>query len=623
MLLHGVPDADIQLEDTLLHPQHREAGELERFDRVIANPPFSQKYTTSNMEHKERFRWGWAPTTGKKADLMFAQHMLSVCRPRGMVATVMPNGVLFRGSGEKDIRKKFLDEDLIETIIGLPQNLFYGAGIPACILVMRPNLSGLAENPNKPVDRRGKVLFINADAEFYAGRAQNYLRPEHIQKIASTFERFEDVPGYSRRVPLAEIKGEANDYNLNIRRYVDNSPPPEPHDVPAHLVGGVPVAEVTSERPLIDALDFDPSQIFVVRASDAGYFDFDPSIADRAALRSLVESDAGVRARLDGLRQALSVWWSDHSARLADLPSQRNLNAVRAEFLDTFVAALLPLGVLDHFKLAGVIASWWTETLPDFKTLVENGFAGVIDGWVDAIADAVEDDDATGPSFDPFGHKLVLRTMADYLERIALARAEIARLKGQKEVFEQSNAPEDADEEELENWNYAKDMERKIREIKVESRDRFRELGKLERSAAKARATDVDRKAAIDARARLRPILDELAGFDAELAPYDQIKRELTEARGLYRELTNAFVNELRTRCAALNEEEQRTLVLELFAGDVQMALGAAATKKRQLLSEFIEGLWHKYRVTLTDLSARGHHSDKQLKTLVEALGYR
>lgn len=156
MLLHGVPGADIQLQDTLLHPMHRDGGELERFDRVIANPPFSQNYSTSNMEFKERFRWGWAPTTGKKGDLMFAQHMLAVCKERGMVATVMPHGVLFRGGAEKEIRKKFLEQDLIEAVIGLPPNLFYGAGIPACILVMRPNLSGRSPNPNKPPHARAR-----------------------------------------------------------------------------------------------------------------------------------------------------------------------------------------------------------------------------------------------------------------------------------------------------------------------------------------------------------------------------------------------------------------------------------------------------------------------------------
>ena len=489
MLLHGVPGADIQLADTLLHPMHREAGELERFDRVIANPPFSQNYTRSSMEFPERFRWGWCPTTGKKGDLMFAQHMLAVCKPGGMVTTVMPHGVLFRGGAEKEIRQKFLAQDLIEAIIGLPPNLFYGAGIPACILVMRPNLTGQSPNPNKPESRRGQVLFINADAEFHAGRAQNYLRPEHVEKIVSTFDRFEDVPGYARRVSLEEIGSPANDWNLNIRRYVDNSPPPEPHDVRAHLQGGVPVAEVQAKRPLFDALGFDPTHAFTARTNDAAYFDFAPALADRSAIRTLVENDAGVQARAQALRDALTAWWDAHAARLADLPARRDLNAVRAEFLDSFVAALSPLGVLDRFKLAGVIATWWTDTLPDFKTLLENGFPGVIDGWVDAIADAVEDDEAAGPAFDPFAHKLVRHTMADYLNKIATAKADIARLKGEKEAFEQSNAPDDADEEELANWNYAKDLERQIRELKAEHKDALKELARLERAAARARAT--------------------------------------------------------------------------------------------------------------------------------------
>ncbi len=265
MLLHGVPGADIQLADTLLHPMHRDGGELERFDRVIANPPFSQNYTRSSMEFPERFRWGWCPTSGKKGDLMFAQHMLAVCKPGGIVATVMPHGVLFRGGAEKEIRRKWLEQDLVEAVIGLPPNLFYGAGIPACILVLRPNLSGQPPNPHKPAERRGQVLFINADAEFHAGRAQNYLRPEHIEKIVSTFDRFEDVPGYARRVALAEIGGPANDWNLNIRRYVDNSPPPEPHDVRAHLLGGVPVAEVEAKRALFKALGFAASHAFVAK----------------------------------------------------------------------------------------------------------------------------------------------------------------------------------------------------------------------------------------------------------------------------------------------------------------------------------------------------------------------
>jgi type I restriction enzyme M protein len=622
MLLHGIRGADIRLEDTLLHPQHRDAGEMERFHRVIANPPFSQNYTRTGMEYPERFRWGWCPTLGKKGDLMFAQHMLAVCQPGGMVATVMPHGVLFRGGAEKEIRKKFIEQDLIEAVIGLPPNLFYGAGIPACILIMRPNLAGRSPNPDKPAARRGRILFINADTEFHAGRAQNYLRPEHIEKIVSTYDRIDDVPGYARAVPIEEIAGPDNDFNLNIRRYVDNAPPPEPQDVRAHLLGGVPAAEVEAKRELFAAVGFDPRHIFIPRSVDAVYLDFAASLTDRAAIRPLVENDTGVHTRSQALSDALTAWWIARAPHLADLPARRNLNAVRREFLDSFVDALLPLGAIDRFKLAGVIASWWTDTLPDFKTLIENGFCGVIDGWVDAVADALEDDEAAGPAFDPFGHKLVLRMMADYLEHIAAAKADIVRFKGEKEAFEQSNAPEDMEEEELANWNYAKDFERQKRELKSENREAMKALVKLERAAAKPRATDADRRAAAKAKAALQPVFDQLAAIEEALAPYEQIKTDLAAARSCFRALTAAFTDELKTRCNALSDDEKRALVLELFAQDVQVGLDAAVVEKRQELIQFVERLWDEYRVTLADMHRERDNVQIKLEGHLKLLDY-
>ena len=132
---------------------------------------------------------------------MFVQHMHSVLKDDGMMATVIPHGVLFRGGGEKEIRSAFVDEDLIEAIISLPENLFYGASIGACILVMRAKGA-------KPADRKGKVLFINADREYDSGRAQNYLRPEHIEKIANTFDAFKDVEGYAKVVTIQNLQEE-------------------------------------------------------------------------------------------------------------------------------------------------------------------------------------------------------------------------------------------------------------------------------------------------------------------------------------------------------------------------------------------------------------------------------
>ncbi len=625
MILHGISGADIQREDTLLHPLHRDGGELERFDRVIANPPFSQNYSTTNMEFKERFRWGWCPTSGKKGDLMFAQHMLATCKPNGMVATVMPHGVLFRGGEEGKIRQKFVEQDLIEAVISLPPNLFYGAGIPACILIMRPNISGKSPNPGKPKERRGQILFINADAEFHAGRAQNYVRPEHVEKIVSTFDRFDDIPGYARRVSLAEISNEVNDFNLNIRRYVDNSPPPEPHDVRAHLLGGVPVAEVEAKRPLFAALGFDPHHAFAARKGDKTYCDFAPALADRAALRSLMETDDGVQFRLVAVREHLTAWWTKHSPRLAKLPEHRELTRVRTEFLESFVTALGQNGdgkapLLDRFKLAGVIATWWTDTLPDFKTLLENGFPGVMEGWVDAIADAVEDDESAGPTIDPFSHKLVRRVMSDYLARIAAAKSDIARLKGEKEAFETQNTPED--EEEAADWNYAKELEKRIRDLKSENRDALKELAKLERVATKARASDDDQKAFAAARAKLKSVLDEIAAAEDELKPYEAIKQKLAEARARYRELVDEFVNELRSRCDVMNEKQKRTLVLELFAQDAQSGLDASVAEKRQELTRCLENLWDKYSTPLDRISASRDETSKALSNSLKKLGY-
>jgi type I restriction enzyme M protein len=620
MILHGIHDADIQREDTLLHPLHREGGELERFDRVITNPPFSQNYTRSEMEFPERFDWGWCLTTGKKGDLMFAQHMLAVCKPGGMVATVMPHGVLFRGGEEKKIRQKFVEQDLIDTIIGLPPNLFYGAGIPACILVMRPNLSKKAPNPNKPQEHRGKILFINADAEYYAGRAQNYLRPEHIEKVVSTFDRYDDVTAYARGVDLDEIR--ANDFNLNIRRYVDNSPPPEPHDVRAHLHGGVPVAEVEVKHDLFASLGFDPSHTFIPRSEDNRYFDFSPSITARSVFRQLVESDSGVLARAQTLHDAFAEWWTEHAPHLAQLPGGRGLNTERTELLESFVAALEPQGMLDHFKLAGVIATWWAETLPDLKTLLENGFPAVIDGWVDAIADALEEDEDGGPAFDPFGHKLVRTLMADVIERIANAKSDIASLKTEKETFEQSNQPEDADEEELASWNYAKDLERQIKELKGEHRNAFKELNKLEKVSQKEKATDADRTAFSQARTRLEPVFDQLVTLEGALSPYEQIKRQLAEARARYQSLVATFIGQLKARCSVKTDDQKQALVLDLMAEDAKSGLDAVVAARRQELIRFLENLWDKYWVTIKSIENDRDETTNNLFKLLRKIGY-
>jgi type I restriction enzyme M protein len=213
MLLHGLPDARIEKGDTIRDPKLREGGELMLFDRVIANPPFSlDEWGQEVAEHDAygRFRFGVPPNT--KGDLAFVQHMIATTNTNGIVGVVMPHGVLFRGAAEGAIRKGILREDLVEAVVGLPVNLFYGTGIPAAILVI---------NRAKKAERRGKVLFIEGSREFGSGTNQNRLRAQDVEKIVATFRSFADVPKYARVVALEEI--EKNDFNLNMSRYIETA----------------------------------------------------------------------------------------------------------------------------------------------------------------------------------------------------------------------------------------------------------------------------------------------------------------------------------------------------------------------------------------------------------------
>jgi type I restriction enzyme M protein len=221
MLLHGMSDARIEKGDTIRDPKLRDSGELMLFDRVIANPPFSLDEwgrETAERDPYGRFRFGLPPKT--KGDLAFVQHMVATTNAHGMVGVVMPHGVLFRGAAEGEIRKALLQQDLVEAVVGLPTNLFYGTGIPAAILVF---------NRSKRAARQGRVLFIEASRGFKQGTTQNYLREEDVREIVSTFHAFKDVEKFARVVSVIDI--EKNDFSLNISRYVETADAMEKIDV--------------------------------------------------------------------------------------------------------------------------------------------------------------------------------------------------------------------------------------------------------------------------------------------------------------------------------------------------------------------------------------------------------
>ena len=304
MFLHGVLNADIRKGDTIRDPQHIDSGRLMTFDRVIANPPFSlAKWGKEEADSDSfgRFRYGTPPKdTG---DLAFVQHMISSLNSEGRMGVVVPHGVLFRGASEKVIRKGILDDDLLEAVIGLPPALFYGTGIPAALLII---------NKKKDVHRKNKVIFINGELDYQEGKNQNKLRDEDIEKILTTFDAYENVKRYAKVVSLNEIS--ENDYNLNIRRYADTSPPPEIFDVRAILHGGVPVREIEDDYIQETLQGMDVSCIFNRR--DADYYDWKSEIESKEQIRDFLKTDdQQVIAQFER-------WWDKYRVSLHELDTK-------------------------------------------------------------------------------------------------------------------------------------------------------------------------------------------------------------------------------------------------------------------------------------------------------------
>ena len=432
MLLHGIRDADLRNEDTLASPEHVRDGELERFDRVITNPPFSQNYDRAGLAHPERFVYGYTPEDGKKADLMFLQHMLAVLKPEGIVATVIPHGVLFRGGAEATIRRGIIEDDRLDTVIGLGPNLFYATGIPAAILILRAKGS-------KPPERRGRVLFINADRDYRQGRAQNHVRPRDEQKITAAYRDFADIDGFARVVTIDELAD--NDFNCNIRRYADNSPPPEPQDVRAHLHGGVPTPEIKAAKELLDRAGLSALEVLFADRGD-GYADWSHDIA----------SPEGRTAAHDAIGHAVSQqargnpwprWWQDTvEPMLCSLPGQSSLVGLHQQLVEDFAARMTPTG-MDRFDAVGMAATWWQDSFNELQTAANRGWKAVIEAWL-TTAEASHDDKNAPDLTKQLAVKLLAASqLASRTELTAELSSLDAEIKAAEATGEEDDEPDD------------------------------------------------------------------------------------------------------------------------------------------------------------------------------------
>jgi type I restriction enzyme M protein len=367
MILHDFPTANILSGNTLAAPKFKDGESLRTYDYVVANPPFSDKTWSTGLTLGEsgkgdpfqRFAWGVPPA--KQGDYAYLLHIIRSMKSTGKAACILPHGVLFRGNAEAVIRQQLVRSGILKGIIGLPANLFYGTGIPACILVL---------DKENAAARKG-VFMIDASKGFIKDGAKNRLREQDIHRIVDTFTRQIDTPGYARMVPLDEIADPKNDYNLNLPRYIDSTSPEDLQDIEGHLRGGIPERDLDALADYWRVLPGVRAALF--ESLRPGYArlklplpEVRPAILNHPEFAAFQQT---VAQRFDGWRAAAS---RQLTAFGKDGHPKTLIERIAEDLLATFRTAPL----LDAYDVYQHLMDYWASAMQDDAYLI------AADGWV-------------------------------------------------------------------------------------------------------------------------------------------------------------------------------------------------------------------------------------------------
>jgi type I restriction enzyme M protein len=584
MLFHEIFDAEVEQGDTLDDPQHIENGELKRFDIVLANPPFSENYADIT-KHKDRFLLDMPKK--KKADFMFVQHMVSVLKDSGRMAVVMPHGVLFRGGEERSYRKHLIKKGLLEAVIGLPQGLFYGTGIPASVLVIN----------KASAHKRAQVLFINADREYKEGKNQNKLRPEDIAKISYTYRKKQELEGYARLVSHDELAKE--DYNCNIRRYVDNSPPPEPHDVHAHLYGGMPTTEVEA---LQDYWENYPNLVADLFANHKkGYKKFKASLKSKEAVRSLVQEHNDLIEKRKKYEQAIKNWWKANVPSLQALPGKHNVFELHREFAKSISEKFSKLGILDLNKSRGAFASFWDLLETDLKSVSASGWN----------AELIPADD------------ILLSQFPDYLDTL---KANEARRDELEALFQEVNDLEEGEfnEEEYEVFpkEILKEEKEKLKTLKAEANKRKKEITALTiRIKANSDTAALKTKLA-DAQEQEQDLLKRAQEIESKLQGHSKLEQELRAVKAEIKASKDDLEELVEKAREKITPKEAEKLILERWYSQLKDTVMDYVNRYERALIQELENRFVKYQDTLTSILDERDKASAELAGYLKELGY-
>ncbi|WP_162652193.1 N-6 DNA methylase [Lentilitoribacter sp. Alg239-R112] len=363
MVLHNSPTGEIWQDDTISAPHWLKSDKsLETFDFAVANPPFSLKSWSNGIvaseDHFNRFEYGEPPE--KNGDYAFLLHIIKSLKSTGKGAVILPHGVLFRGNAEADIRRKLIHQGYIKGIIGLPANLFYGTGIPACIVV----LDKQAAKENNP------IFMIDASKGFVKDGNKNRLRSQDIHRIVDTFNNQLQVDRYSRLVPYTEI-AQKNEFNLNIPRYIDASEPEDIHDLSAHLSGGIPNADIDALQSYWDVMPTLRTTLFA-DGDREGYSK--TLVAQRDVKKSISEHPEFVSFKAETLER-FTAWKARHRDKLNSIAKGDKPKELIFEISEDLLSSFAGANLLDKYDIYQILMTYWADQMQDDVYLLAQ------DGW--------------------------------------------------------------------------------------------------------------------------------------------------------------------------------------------------------------------------------------------------
>jgi type I restriction enzyme M protein len=379
MILHDNPTAQIVQGNTLADPKFKDGDTVKQFDFVVANPPFSDKRWSTGLDPQHdphgRFK-GFGVPPGKQGDYAYLLHIVRSLKSTGSGACILPHGVLFRGNAEADIRRALVRKGYIKGIIGLPANLFYGTGIPACIVVV----------DKKEAQARKGIFMIDASQGFMKDGPKNRLRSQDIHKIVDAFTKVLDIPGYARTVPFTEI--EKNDYNLNLPRYIDSQKAEDRQDIEGHLRGGIPEADIDALKAYWDICPKLKAALFV--ECRPGYAELS---VEKGAVKSAIFEHPEFVAFTEAMAAHFDIWRAENAKTLKALKAGIHPKEVIANLSEGLLAHYAGKPLIDKYDVYQHIMDYWATTMQD------DCYAIAQDGWK-AQTERIIETDKKGKSKD-------------------------------------------------------------------------------------------------------------------------------------------------------------------------------------------------------------------------------